>query len=451
MTTLPPEILAILQPFAIIFRQKRIFQKFLILLMGCILCIGGVTVCAALRALGLNTGIAYSRFHRLLNHDYWNMQLASKILLQMIIKAFSLKTLNFSIDDTIERRRGKKIKAKGIFKDPVGTGNGKHVTCSGLRWVPIMILVRVPFMKRTVALPFMVVMSISERTAIKIARRHKSPQRIAEQVCFLLRRWFPKQMISLVADAGYTTTKLFRTCQKLDIQLVTRAKSNLRFFRPAPARTGKRGRPRTKGDRLPPLKALRNGFELIWTQVLIEGYSGVSTMRWVATLDCLWDCVGEGNIPVRLVFVKSLEDGPDAPVFCLITSASLLSIEQIVSLYGMRWSQEVTHREAREHLGMETQRQWSDLAIERSTPLLFGMYSLIFLFIQQLYGEAGVRPTQVAWYQKKEPAFSDLLHTIRELIREHQLLEIWKHHHILRNIQCPRELFSILRRVGMAA
>jgi hypothetical protein len=451
MTTLPHPILTILQPFATIFRQERVFRKALTLLIGCILCIGGVTVCAALRAIGLNTDKTYSRFHRLLNHDYWNMMLASKILLQMIVKAFPQKILTFAVDDTIERRRGKKIKAKGIFKDPIGTGTGKHITCSGLRWVPIMILLRVPFMRRTVALPFMVPLSLSERTAAKIGRRHKSPQRIAEQVCFLLRRWFPEQMISLVADAGYTTTGLFRTCQKLNIQLVTRARSNLRLYKRAPARTGKRGRPRIKGERLPPLKELRDGSDLEWTQATVEGYSSSIDMRLVATLDCLWDSIEAGCIEVRLVFVKTPGDNPEDPVFCLITSAPLLSTEQIVGFYSMRWSQEVTHREVREHLGMETQRQWSDLAIERSTPLIFGLYSLIFLCIHQFYGEEGVCPAQVAWYHKKEPAFGDLLNAIRELIREHQLFEIWAYHSVLKNIQCPKELLAIFRGIGMAA
>jgi hypothetical protein len=182
MTTLPQDILSVLQPFAIIFQQHRVFQKAITLFIGCILCIGGVTVCSAMRALGLNKNKAFSRFHRFLNRDRWSMLQASRILLQLLITTFCPVTLTFSIDDTIERRRGKKIKAKGIFKDPLGTGAGKLVTCSGLRWVPVMMLVRVPFMTRTVALPFLVILSPSERTHIKMGRRHKSPQRIAEQV-----------------------------------------------------------------------------------------------------------------------------------------------------------------------------------------------------------------------------------------------------------------------------
>lgn len=451
MPTLPPAILAILQPFATVFLQERVFRKALTLFIGCILCTGGVTVCAALRAVGLVTDQAYGRFHRLLNRNHWNMLLASKILLQMIVNAFPSTILTFSVDDTIERRRGKKIKAKGMFKDPVGTGSGKPVTCSGLRWTPVMILVRVPFMKRTVALPFLTILSPSERTSEKIGRRHKSPQRTAEQVCHLLRRWFPKHTIVFVADAGYATTGLFRACRRLKINLVTRARSNLRFFKSAPPRTGKKGRPRAKGERLPSLKELRNNGDLKWTEVVVESYGSAHETRFVATVDCLWDSVEGGRAEVRLVFVKTPGDGIDAPVFCLITEAPLLSAEQIVGTYAMRWSQEVTHREAREHLGVETQRQWSDLAIERSTPLLFGIYSLIFLLGHQLYGQGSVSLSQTAWYKKDEPAFSDLLNAVRALIRKHQLFQVWTRHPILGKIQCPNELLSILEGIGMAA
>jgi hypothetical protein len=259
-------------------------------------------------------------------------------------------------------------------------------------------------------------------------------------------------MIVFVADAGYTTKRLFRKCQQLKIQLITRAKSNTRFFELAPPRTGKKGRPRTKGDRLPALKELRDNPDLQWTQSVVEGYGGVNNIRLVATYDCLWDPAEGGSpIRVRLVFVKDPEKDGGAPVFCLITSAPLLSPEQIGGTYVMRWSQEVTHREAREHLGMETQRQWSDLAIARTTPLIFGVYSLVFLIAHRLYGKGHIDPTQTSWYQKEEPTFSDLLSSVRGLIREHQLSQIWWAHPILKNIHCPKELLRIFQGIGIAA
>ncbi len=396
MPTLPDAILTVLMPFAIIFQQHRVFQKAVTLFMGTLLCLGGVTVCAALRALGMNTDRAYSRFHRLLNRDLWNMLLGSKILLNKLINAFPSNTITFAIDDTIERRRGKKIKAKGFFKDPLGTGANKVITCSGLRWVPIMLLVKVPFMKRTVGLPFMVVLSPSEKTCQKMNRRHKSPQRIAEQVCCLLRRWLPSQQLILVTDAGYATKGLFRICKKLNIEFVTRAKANGRFFNLPPQRTGKKGRPSIKGERLPSLKAMKNDPHRQWTMVEIEGYGGKQRSCWVSATECCWaPSEGGGVIHIRLIFVKNTQEEDGAPVFCLITSTSELSLEVAVNTYTGRWSQEVTHRDVREHLGMETQRQWSDLSIARSTPSLFACYSLVFLITHSLMGNSSGKITAV--------------------------------------------------------
>lgn len=449
---LPRTILSVLMPFAIIFQQNRVFQKALTLCMGTLLCLGGVTVCAALRALGMNTDRAYGRFHRLLNRDRWNMLLASKLLLHQLLNTFAPHIITFAIDDTIERRRGKKIKAKGFFKDPLGTGASKIVTCSGLRWVPIMLLVKVPFMKRTIALPFMTVLSPSEKTCKKMNRRHKSPQRIAEQVCCLLRRWLPNRQLILVTDAGYTTKGLFRICQTLNIQLVARARANGRFFDLPPQRTGQRGRPKIKGERLPSLKAMKQNPHRQWTAVEMEGYGGMQRMCWVSVTECCWvPSEGGGVIRVRLVFVKDSHDKDDSPVFCLITSASQLSLGAIVSTYTCRWSQEVTHRDVREHLGMETQRQWSDLSISRSTPLLFACYSLVFLIAHRMHQESPIETTQASWYQKEEPAFSDLMTGIRKMIREHQLNRIWGKHPILQNIPCPKALFQIFQGLGMAA
>ncbi len=119
MITLPTEIITILLPFANTFQQYRVFEKAITLFIGMILCVGGVTVCGALRSLGFNADC--SRFHNLLNRDHWNMWLASRILLKLLVDTFCPITLTFSIDDTIERRRGRKIKAKGIFKDPLGS------------------------------------------------------------------------------------------------------------------------------------------------------------------------------------------------------------------------------------------------------------------------------------------------------------------------------------------
>ena len=145
-------------------------------MMGALLCRSGVTVCAALRAVGLRSEKHFSRYHRLLNRDCWKMLLGAKMLLLMLLRLFNPNgVITFALDDTIERRRGCRIRAKGRFKDPIqSSSTGKIVVCSGLRWMPIMLLTSVPFIGRTVALPFLTILTSSETIKTKVLQPAKT-------------------------------------------------------------------------------------------------------------------------------------------------------------------------------------------------------------------------------------------------------------------------------------
>ncbi len=174
----------------------------------------------------------------------------AKILLLLLLRLFpSMDALTFVIDDTVERRRGKHISAQGWFKDPVQSGNGRVVTTSGLRWMPVMLLTSVPFVGRIFALAFLTILVPSEKTQKKLGKRDRSPQRRACQVVSLLRRWLRHQKLRLVVDAGYACVELARRCLGQDVTLVLRLRVNARLFELAPEKTGNRGRPRQKGMR----------------------------------------------------------------------------------------------------------------------------------------------------------------------------------------------------------
>jgi len=86
----------------------------------------------------------------------------------------------------------------------------------------------------------------------------------------------------------------------------------------------------------------------------------------------------------------------------------------IVTDFMKRWSAEVTFEESRAHLGRETPRQWSDLASERTTPCLFGRYSLLALLGQNLSPHGTVPPQQAAWYRKQKVTLSDVFLAVRQ-------------------------------------
>src|SRR3712207_2695516 len=119
MRTLPPKMVQLLAPFAPLF-SKRVWQHAQVLLIGAILAPGRRTVSSALRAMGLEREKRFHRYHRVLSHASWSSKEASRVLLGLVVKAFVPEgPLVVGIDETVERRYGKKIRAKGVYRDPV--------------------------------------------------------------------------------------------------------------------------------------------------------------------------------------------------------------------------------------------------------------------------------------------------------------------------------------------
>ena len=172
MLTLPPEIITLLMPFAPLF-SSPVFSHAQVLLTGAILTPGSRTVTAALRAMGLSHLRQYQNYHRVLNRAVWSPRLAAQVLLTMLLRAFVPDgPVVLGLDDTLERRRGDKIKAKGIYRDPVRSSHSHFVKSSGLRWLSLMLLTPIPWAKRVWALPFFTVLAPSARF-----QQEKNPQR----------------------------------------------------------------------------------------------------------------------------------------------------------------------------------------------------------------------------------------------------------------------------------
>jgi hypothetical protein len=171
--TLPPKMVQALVPFAPLF-SERVFRHARVLLIGAILAPGARTVSSALRAMGLDQEKRFHRYHRVLSRASWSSREASRVLLGVLLEAFVGKgPLILGIDETLERRYGKKIAARGVYRDPVRSTHETFVKSSGLRWVCVMLLVEVPWASRVWALPFLSALAPPERYAAKRGRRHK--------------------------------------------------------------------------------------------------------------------------------------------------------------------------------------------------------------------------------------------------------------------------------------
>ena len=161
---MPNPIMDILMPFAPVF-QSRTWDKIPMMGMGAILAPGKRTVSAILRVMGLSAMSNFAKYHHVLNRAVWSPLQVSQVLLKLLLEHLDngVKPLVFGIDETIERRWGRKIAARGIYRDAARSSKSHFVKASGLRWMSLMWLTGIPWAQRIWALPFMTVLAPSER------------------------------------------------------------------------------------------------------------------------------------------------------------------------------------------------------------------------------------------------------------------------------------------------
>jgi hypothetical protein len=278
MPTLPTMMIRVLAPFAPLF-SERVFEHVQVLMAGAILTPGKRTVSSALRAMGLDQRRTFHRYHRVLSRAKWSSMEASRILLDSLVETFVAEgaPLVVGIDETLERRQGKKIAAKGIYRDPVRSSHTHLVKTSGLRWICVVLLAEVPWASRVWALPFLSALAYSERYAQEQGKRHKSLTEWAWQMLSLVRRWYPERQIVAVADGGYASLKLLDRCRrrKKPITFITRLRLDAALYEPAPPRyPGRIGRPRLKGERLPNLWVLAKDPKTDWMPITVAHWYG---------------------------------------------------------------------------------------------------------------------------------------------------------------------------------
>src|SRR4051794_6375155 len=213
MLDLPIRFATIIVAFAPLFRY-RTWRHAEILLVGAILAPGKRTVTSILRITGLSRERHFVNYHRVLSRARWSGREAARLLLGLLIHAFApTGPVILGLDDTIERRRGKHIKAKGIYRDPVRSSDAHFVKASGLRWISLMLLAPIPWAARTWALPVLTALAPSERYDREHARRHQALPDWARQLLCVVRRWWPERTIVAVAASGYAALACLAACR----------------------------------------------------------------------------------------------------------------------------------------------------------------------------------------------------------------------------------------------
>lgn len=443
MLTLPVTLTQWIVRFAPLL-SKRVWEHAQVLLVGALLAPGKRTVTAVLRVLGLAQEVHFQTYHRVLNRARWSSLAVARVLLGIVVDTFvAVGPVVIGIDDTLERRRGAKIKAKGIYRDPVRSSRTHMVKASGLRWLCAMVLAEMPWAGRVWALPFLTILCPSERYHQQRKQRHKALPEWAGQLIGLIRRWLPGREVIVVADSSYAVIELLKQVSITpDVDLITRLRLDAALYDPAPPRRSRQnGRPRKKGARRPTLQQVLADARTRWTALTVNNwYGGGGREVEVCTDTAVWYHSGLPPVTLRWVLIRDPQAAfaPQA----LVTTCLTHPPRQILEWFVRRWRMEVTFEEARAHLGIETQRQWNDWAIGRTTPALFGLYSLVALMAHGLFQVEGNGIRTAAWYVKAHPTFSDALAVVRR--------EVWRSCHFSMSafteemVKIPRSLFERL-------
>lgn len=201
-----------MQPFRSAFTAPT-WQHMLVLILGAILAPGRRTVAAALCVVGLKTDPHFTNYHRVLNRNQWSGRWIARCLLRLLIDAFvPTGPVVIGLDDTIERRWGAKIKARGIYSDPVRSSESHVVKASGLRWLSLMLLPQIPWAGRVWALPFLTVLARSKRYACERQPRHKKLTDWGRQMLLQAVRWLPGRRIVGVTTAALPPSNCSTAC-----------------------------------------------------------------------------------------------------------------------------------------------------------------------------------------------------------------------------------------------
>jgi len=417
MPFLPEVIVSLLTNFANVFTVPT-WRNAQTLLIGAILCNGKRTVSSALRVMGLSQEQRFERYHRVLSTAKWNEFKLSKILLGLLIMLIPANMPVFiAVDETLERRSGKKITAKGCYRDACRSSHSLVIKCFGLKWLCAALIIKLPWSNRYWALPFMTVLCSSKKHDEQNGIKHKSSVERAKQLVYIINRLLKRSWI-LLGDGGFACVSLGNACVKSGATLISRLRLDAALYDELAeeAIIKQRGRKRIKGNKQPTLKQRLADGNLSWIEQRIAWYGRILKNVRLASGIALWYKAGEKPLKIRWVIVVDLETNRTEAFF----SADInLSPAVIIEYFVLRWNLEVTFEEARAHLGVETQRQWSPKAIKRTTPVLFGLFSLVCLigYKQNQQENDLVKGCSTAWYSKEDNAtFSDVLAYVKRLI-----------------------------------
>ncbi|MGH3623925.1 MAG: IS701 family transposase [Sciscionella sp.] len=410
--TLPGTLSRVLVPFRPCFTAPS-FEVFTALVTGLLAQPVGRTVCGILTGAGLARVWHHCRAHRFFSTARWQPRHVGLVLAEVIVTQLlgAREAITVVLDDTLFRRRGKKVHGVGWFHDGSATSTAK--LGFGNNWVVAAIIVTVPFVSRPVALPVLAALAV---------KGGRTKPDLARDLVDLLAERFTEREVNIVADAAYGCGAFMGLGH--DMSMTTRARTTSVFYHLAPPRTGRRGRPRRKGDRIGTPTDIATSAR--WKTVSVARYGTRSTVQ-ITERTCLWYGTWRTDT-VRVILVRDTTKHTTTTTtgsakgydIALITTDLAATPEQVIARYAARWSIEVTFFDVKNILGVGQARNRVRKAVERTVPFGLFCHSLLILWYTQ-HGHAATdvahRRASAPWYTTKtEPSTLDMLTTLRRHI-----------------------------------
>lgn len=393
-SNLPTSLTKLLVSFQPLFTAPS-FTTFCAMVNGFFAQTGEHNVCGMLSGAGLAQTWHHSRAHRFFSTRKWSIEEMGLHLLTVIVSMLlgNEDPLELVVDDTLLHRVGRKVFGARWCHD--GSAKTPHAVGFGNCFVVIGIVVSLPFCTRKICLP---VLFHLWTKGSKVSMAHHMAQKIAAH--------FPERAIHVTGDAAYASKEL-RSLPR-NVTWTTRLRKNAALYDLAPQRTTSRGRPRTRGTRLPQLVDL--AASLYWMQRTVTRYDTSATVE-IAHRRVLWYTVF-GPREVRVVLVRELKSSHAYNV-ALITTDLAATPEQIVERYAARWSMEVAFEEAKQVTGVGEARNRTRNAVQRTAPFGFLCQSLLTLWYATALHHDDIvkeRRQRSPWYTTKlTPSTADML------------------------------------------
>jgi SRSO17 transposase len=355
----------------------------------------------------------HSAFHRLFAAAVWSCDALGLALFRTIEPLLPAGSILVAIDDTLARKRGKKVYGVGMHHDPLLSSRGKAITNWGHSWVILGVIIEFPLWPgRAFCLPILFRLYLNKEAAEKARKAYRSRPELAIEMLRILCAHRKNRRFHAIADSAYGGQSVLGELPA-NCDLTSRLVMDARLYElPPPRLPGRKGRPRKRGQQLPTPEQMLDARA---KRLTLDLYGRHDQNRVAEVQACVY---AAPHRLLKIVAVEPLTGGWKKQAF-FSTCADATAL-QVLTWYAKRWSLEVAFHDSKMHLGFEEPQGWTRKAVERTAPIAMMLYSLIVLWFAQ-EGHRHYRPATRPWYTTKTHAtFTDMLATLRhQSLREY--------------------------------